>query len=188
MPPSSSDSTRTDPSKRARSTRSARLEATDNGKTRSRGMGADPYLCSQRSRPGWFDDHCADNHNSIFLDRHRHPTRHDDLLRRYGLMVRADGGNPAAREVLRQRLSRELGLSPGADRRQPLRDHRRRRDPRSDRDLRVVSRRYAHRPREAPMPPLARHSSHLSSDGGHQRARRGSGRASLPRPGAQPCR
>ena len=82
--------------------------------------------------------------------RRIHTPRHDDLLRRHRIVVRADGRDPAPQEILGQRLSRQLGLPAGADRRQSLCDHRRRRCPGSGRDLRVVPRRYADRSRPRP--------------------------------------
>ncbi len=110
----------------------------------------------RRVRSEWFHRsiHGAEffGGRSIIVDRfhRRHPTRHDNLLRRHRLVVRADGRDPAPQEILGQRLSRQLGLPAGADRRQPLCDHRRRRSPGSGRDLRVVPRRYADRSRSRP--------------------------------------
>ena len=86
---------------------------------------------------------------SIIVDRSPplNTSGHDDLLWRHRTVVRADGRGPAQQEILGQRLSCQLGLPAGADRRQSLCGYRRRRFPGSGRDLRVVPRRYADRSR-----------------------------------------
>jgi hypothetical protein len=85
------------------------LEATNNGKTRSRGLGTGARRGGERERSDirvFRDIHGAEFHRhptTVLVDRHGggNATGDDDLLRRHWSVVCADRRDPAAREVER---------------------------------------------------------------------------------------
>jgi hypothetical protein len=95
-------------SQRARSTNDDALEATNNGKTRSRGLGTGARRGGERERAVervFRDIHGTefDRHpDYVFIDHDRgHATGDDHVLRRHWAVVCAHRRNPAPREVQR---------------------------------------------------------------------------------------
>src|SRR2546427_13222468 len=94
---------------RARSTTDDALEATNNGKTRSYGLGPGARRGGERERSDervFKDIHGAefDRHpDYVLIDSHgrRNATGDDDVLRRHWAVVCADGRNPRPRQVVR---------------------------------------------------------------------------------------